>query len=205
MIYVFTHDSIFVGEDGPTHEPMEHLAALRVIPNLQVLRPADADETAVAWGMALGRTDGPTVLALSRAGPPGVRNTMRGGGRRSSGEPTWRWTAARGTRDGDRGYGGRKSAWRCGGRPARRPEGPGRRSRGAVRCAGPGVPGSARPARARRVVIEGAGTSFGWTSPFDDSTLAVTIDRFGELGPWQKLAERFGITAAALAEKIRNR
>ena len=53
-IYVFTHDSIFVGEDGPTHEPVEHLAALRAIPNLQVLRPADAEETEAAWRMALG-------------------------------------------------------------------------------------------------------------------------------------------------------
>jgi transketolase len=53
-------------------------------------------------------------------------------------------------------------------------------------------------------VIE-AGTSFGWTSPFDDGTLVVSVDRFGESGPWQKLAERFGLTAAALAERIRSR
>jgi len=66
VIYVFTHDSIFVGEDGPTHEPVEHLAALRVIPNVQVLRPADAEETEAAWRMALERTDGPTALALTR-------------------------------------------------------------------------------------------------------------------------------------------
>ncbi len=66
VIYVFTHDSIYVGEDGPTHQPVEHLAALRAIPNLVVLRPGDAQETDVAWRMALERTDGPTVLALSR-------------------------------------------------------------------------------------------------------------------------------------------
>jgi transketolase len=60
------------------------------------------------------------------------------------------------------------------------------------------------PPSARRVVIE-AGVSFGWRSPFDDSTLTVSIDRFGESGPWQKLAERFGITAAALADRIRSR
>ncbi|MCL1836459.1 MAG: transketolase, partial [Treponema sp.] len=64
--YVLTHDSIFVGEDGPTHQPVEHLASLRVMPNLRVLRPADAEETAEAWAMAMERTDGPTALALSR-------------------------------------------------------------------------------------------------------------------------------------------
>ncbi len=66
VIYVFTHDSIFVGEDGPTHQPVEHLQALRVIPGLIVLRPGDAQETAVAWQMALERRDGPTALALTR-------------------------------------------------------------------------------------------------------------------------------------------
>ena len=68
VIYVFTHDSIFVGEDGPTHQPIEHITSLRIIPNLRVLRPADAQETVLAWKMALERTDGPTVLALTRQG-----------------------------------------------------------------------------------------------------------------------------------------
>lgn len=66
VIYVFTHDSIFVGGDGPTHQPVEQLAALRAIPNLLVFRPGDAEETVIAWKMAMERTDGPTVLALSR-------------------------------------------------------------------------------------------------------------------------------------------
>jgi transketolase len=66
VVYVLTHDSIFVGEDGPTHQPVEHLAGLRSMPNLRVLRPADAEETAEAWAMAMERTDGPTALALSR-------------------------------------------------------------------------------------------------------------------------------------------
>jgi transketolase len=66
VIYVFTHDSIGVGEDGPTHQPVEHVAALRAIPNLNVFRPADPNETAVAWKEALKRTDGPTALALTR-------------------------------------------------------------------------------------------------------------------------------------------
>ncbi len=70
VIFVFTHDSIFVGEDGPTHQPVEHLASLRAIPNLVVIRPADANETAEAWRVALQRTDGPTALILTRQKVP---------------------------------------------------------------------------------------------------------------------------------------
>ncbi|MBU0993685.1 MAG: transketolase [Proteobacteria bacterium] len=66
LIYVFTHDSVAVGEDGPTHQPVEHLAALRCIPGLTVIRPADAIETADAWRQALKTSDGPTALILSR-------------------------------------------------------------------------------------------------------------------------------------------
>jgi transketolase len=66
VIYVFTHDSIFVGEDGPTHQPVEHLQSLRIIPGMVVLRPGDAQETAAAWALALSRSDGPTALALTR-------------------------------------------------------------------------------------------------------------------------------------------
>jgi len=66
VVYVWTHDSIGLGGDGPTHQPIEHLASLRLIPNLHVIRPADGPETAEAWRAALRRTDGPTALALSR-------------------------------------------------------------------------------------------------------------------------------------------
>ena len=66
VIYIFTHDSIGLGEDGPTHQPVEHLTALRAIPNLVVLRPADANETKAAWQVALQRCDGPTALILTR-------------------------------------------------------------------------------------------------------------------------------------------
>jgi transketolase len=69
-IFVFTHDSIGLGEDGPTHQPIEHLASLRAIPNLVVIRPADANETAQAWKVAIERRDGPTVLALTRQNVP---------------------------------------------------------------------------------------------------------------------------------------
>ena len=70
VIYVFTHDSIGLGEDGPTHQPVEHHASLRHIPNLDVWRPADAVETAVAWRCSIERNDGPSALALSRQGLP---------------------------------------------------------------------------------------------------------------------------------------
>jgi len=70
VIYLFTHDSIGLGEDGPTHQPVEHLMNLRAVPNLTVIRPADAAETAEAWRMALMRHDGPTALILTRQGLP---------------------------------------------------------------------------------------------------------------------------------------
>ena len=66
VIFIGTHDSIGVGEDGPTHQPVEHLAMLRAIPNLVLLRPADATETVEAWRAAMERTDGPTVMVLTR-------------------------------------------------------------------------------------------------------------------------------------------
>jgi len=75
VIYVMTHDSIGLGEDGPTHQPVEHLAALRAIPNLHVLRPADAVETVGAWRHAIERLDGPTLLALSRQDLPVLDGT----------------------------------------------------------------------------------------------------------------------------------
>ncbi len=68
VIYVFTHDSIYLGEDGPTHQPVEHLESLRLIPNLTVLRPADGRETALAWQQALENKSGPTALVLTRQG-----------------------------------------------------------------------------------------------------------------------------------------
>ena len=75
VVYVMTHDSIGLGEDGPTHQPVEHLAALRAMPNMRVFRPADAMETAECWQLALERTDGPTVLALTRQNLAPARTT----------------------------------------------------------------------------------------------------------------------------------
>ncbi len=76
-IYVFTHDSIGLGEDGPTHQPIEQTATLRMIPNMQIWRPCDATETAVAWKLAVERRDGPTCFALSRQGLPAMERNAQ--------------------------------------------------------------------------------------------------------------------------------
>jgi transketolase len=81
VVHVFTHDSIGLGEDGPTHQPVEHLAALRAIPNYHVIRPADANETREAWRAALGRRDGPIALILTRQGVPVLERSGLGSAR----------------------------------------------------------------------------------------------------------------------------
>src|SRR5437867_10979813 len=73
VIYVFTHDSVFLGEDGPTHQPVEQLPGLRLVPGLTVLRPADGPETAMSWTLALRRKDAPTALVLTRQDLPPPR------------------------------------------------------------------------------------------------------------------------------------
>ena len=85
VIYVMTHDSIGLGEDGPTHQPVEHLASLRAIPNFAVFRPGDAVETAECWQLALERTDGPSVLALTRQGLPTLRTEHDAANRSAAG------------------------------------------------------------------------------------------------------------------------
>jgi transketolase len=204
VIYVFTHDSVFVGEDGPTHEPVEHLAALRAIPNLLVLRPGDAEETELAWRMAYERTDGPSVLALTRQGIAVYPKADAG----------WRTTIRRGAyivKD-------------CDGAPDLVIAATGSEVSAAIQAAAALTDRKVRvlsilsrelflaqpaefraglaPRTAKKVVFE-AGVSFGWKGVFDDELLAVSIDRFGESGPYQKVAEHLGITAGALEKRIR--
>jgi transketolase len=205
VIYVLTHDSVFVGEDGPTHEPVEHLAALRAIPNLLVLRPGDAEETEMAWRMALARTDGPSALALTRQGIAVYPKA----------DPAWRSTILRGA----------YVARNCEGTPEVVIVATGSEVSPALQAAAalsdrrvrvvsmvsPGLfaaqPADFRaslvPAGAKKVVFE-AGVSFGWKSPLEDSVLVVGIDRFGESGPYQKIAEHLGITAGSLEKRIRD-
>jgi transketolase len=85
VTYVMTHDSIGLGEDGPTHQPVEHLSALRAIPNMRVFRPCDAMEVSECWELALNRIDGPTVLALTRQNLPQLRTVARNDNPCSSG------------------------------------------------------------------------------------------------------------------------
>src|SRR4029434_114415 len=75
VIWIWTHDSVGLGEDGPTHQPVEHLMALRAMPNLTLVRPADANEPVVVWNLALERTHSPTGLVLSRQDLPTVTKT----------------------------------------------------------------------------------------------------------------------------------
>ena len=76
VVYVMTHDSIGLGEDGPTHQPIEHIQSLRLMPNMHVYRPADAIETAECWALAIKRADGPSTLALTRQGLPPLRHDV---------------------------------------------------------------------------------------------------------------------------------
>jgi transketolase len=85
VIHVFTHDSIGLGEDGPTHQSVEHIPSLRIVPGLDVWRPADALETTVAWASAIERRDGPTALCLSRQNLPRVTARIQAGQIRTGG------------------------------------------------------------------------------------------------------------------------
>ncbi|HEV8630334.1 MAG TPA: transketolase, partial [Thermoanaerobaculia bacterium] len=210
VIYVFTHDSIFLGEDGPTHEPIEHLPALRAIPNLVVLRPADANETAAAWRVALERTDGPTALALTRQKLPTLAEAVE--------------RAATGV-----ARGGYVLADAEGGTPQLLLLATGSEVHVTLAAqkllAGEGIrarvvslpsfelfarqPPEYRdsvlpPTVERRLALEAA-SPFGWDRWVGPSGLVHGIARFGESGKYEDLAVHFGFTAgnvAAMARKL---
>ena len=204
VLYIFTHDSIGVGEDGPTHQPIEQLAMLRGIPNLVTLRPADAYETREAWRVAIQRTEGPTALILTRQKLPLVTGTAAGG-------------VARG------GYilfdppGGLDAVLLATGsevqvalEAARTLLGEGIRARVVSLpswerfAAQPAdyretvLPSSARA----RVSIEAA-TSFGWERWIGEAGAAIALDRFGASAPGERLFEEFGFTPARAVEVVR--
>jgi transketolase len=210
VIYVFTHDSVFVGEDGPTHEPVEHLAALRAIPNLLVLRPADAEETVQAWRMALERTDGPTALALTRqnltvfakADGKWAEHCASGAyiasEAASGGEPDLVLVATGSEVNlaleakaalGSEGRRARVVSMPCRELFLRAPQ-EYRRSL---------IPDSAL------VVLLESGISQGWAAVVGKDAVLVTIDRFGESAPAAKIAEHLGFTAQAVAQRIKGR
>jgi len=205
VVYVFTHDSIGLGEDGPTHQPVEHLAALRAMPGLVDLRPGDAAETAVAWRVAIERTDGPTFLALSRQSVPILDRS------------------ALGSADGLR-RGGYVLAEASGDRPALILLASGSELGTALearaRMEGAGTPTRVvslpswalfraqseayrfqvlPPSVTARVSVEAAST-FGWERWVGSRGRTVGLDHFGASAPAEVLYERFGITVDAVVE-----
>jgi len=210
-IYVMTHDSIGLGEDGPTHQPIEHVQSLRMIPNLLVMRPADAVETAECWDIALRESDRPTVLALSRQNLPQVRNSADETGLSSKG--AYRLKQAEGERrvilvaTGSEVHVALECAERL------EQEGVGADVVSMV-CTqlfdeqdesykADLLPNVA-PGEILRVSIE-AGTTFGWERYTMSNGLNIGIDRFGASAPASDLFEKFGITADAIVPQIMNK
>ncbi len=207
VIYVFTHDSIGVGEDGPTHQPIEQLMSLRAIPHLTVIRPADANETVEAWRTALMNTSGPTALIFTRQNLPVLDRSVI--------QP------AAGLRKG--GY----ILWESAGDPETVLIGTGSEVEIAL-AAGRGLaaegirvrvvslpswelfdgePQEYRdrvlpPAVKARVAVE-AGCRLGWEHYVGLEGEAVGIDRFGASAPYKVIYEKFGITAEAVAAAAR--
>ena len=205
VVYVMTHDSIGLGEDGPTHQPVEHLAALRAIPNLAVFRPADAIETAECWQLALTRRGGPSVIALSRQPAPPLRGAAPAGN--SCAEGAYEIRAAAGEPRAHLLATGTEVAiaveaaelLEAGGVPVRvvsmpcwelLEERPAGRREELLGARGP------------RVAIEAA-APFGWGRWGVDERNMVAMRGFGASAPGGELFAHFGITAAALAEAVR--
>ncbi len=208
VIYVFTHDSIGVGEDGPTHQPVEQLASLRVMPNVHVFRPADANETSACWKMALERADGPSLLCLSRQKLPvlppetvfGNGNAYRGGyicmeGSTASpsivliatGSEVSTAIDARALLEAE-GISTRVVSLPCREVFEAQPK----EYRDAV------IP----PAVKARVSVEAA-ASFGWERYVGDAGACVALDHFGASAPGDRIFAEFGFTAENVASTAR--
>ncbi len=200
VIYSFTHDSVGVGEDGPTHQPVEHVAALRAIPQLRVIRPADANETAEAWQVAVDG-DGPTALILSRQGLPVLEGTA-GGDRVAKGGYVLSEPA-----DGAEVVlvGTGSEVWVCVDAAARLTgEGIGARvvslpSWDLFAAQPEDYRTSVLPARLPTLSVE-AGITFGWDRYADDS---LGIDHFGASAPGEVVLEKFGFTPDNVAARAR--
>jgi transketolase len=204
VIYVFTHDSIFVGEDGPTHEPIEQLAALRCMPGLTVIRPADTAETIVAWAVALERKDGPTALALTRQNVSAVNDA-----------PTKAKGLRKGAyvvRDADRIdvlliATGSEVGTALGAADILEEKGIGVRvvsmpSTNLFEAQDTTYRDAILPPSVKKRVAVEAGASFGWHRYVGDEGMVICIDRFGASAPYKVLAEKFGFTAENVAAKV---
>jgi transketolase len=204
VVYVFTHDSIGLGEDGPTHQPVEHLTALRAIPNLAVVRPADGNETITAWKLALTRKRAPTALILTRQDLPLVTpvddSLLRGGyvlvdANNGSPDVTLIGTGsevsiALKAREllAAEGIDARVVSLPCWELFDTQPES----YRQSVLL--PGVP---------RVTVE-AGVTLAWAHYLDsDNGTTVGLNRFGASAPYKTLYTEFGLTPENVAEKAR--
>ncbi|MCR5763717.1 MAG: transketolase [Treponema sp.] len=202
-IYVLTHDSIYVGEDGPTHQPIETIAALRCIPNVQVLRPGDAEEAQVAWEMALESKDHPVCMAFTRQAltvyakdDKDWRNTARKGA----------YVVQTGSDSPDITILATGSEVEMSLNAAKLVE---NKKIRVVSVTDKTLFESQSEdfqkkiiGNAKRVVVAEAGVRMGWEGYAKKSDL-FTIDRFGESGPATKVAEHLGFTSAKLAEVLK--
>lgn len=196
VIYVLTHDSIGLGEDGPTHQPVEHLSALRVIPNLHVFRPADGIETAECWELALVISDTPSVLALSRQAVPNLRGK---GDENLSAKGAYVLKATEGARD--------VTFLATGSEVGLAVEAAATLAKDGIKAAVVSVPSfelfRAQPegyqnevlGDAPRIAIE-AGVAQSWYEWLRKSDVFIGMNGFGASAPASKLFEHFGITAA---------
>jgi transketolase len=202
VIYVFTHDSIFVGEDGPTHQPIEQLTALRIIPGMTVLRPADAEETVAAWKIAVGKTDGPVAILLSRqnlevfAKPAGFADGMRKGAYvadDSAGIPSIVVVAS-----GSEVSLGREAKAKTGRTDIRIVSVP---SLELFLAQDAAYRESIVPKSAKKLFIE-AGITHSWGNIGSSGDEYIGIDRFGESGPGQKVANHLGLDVETVVRAL---
>ncbi|MCB2072192.1 MAG: transketolase [Novosphingobium sp.] len=204
VVYVMTHDSIGLGEDGPTHQPVEHIMSLRAMPNLLVFRPADAIETAEAWQLALERSDKPSVLCLSRQNLAPVRSdtemkSARGAYRLKSAEHARQVVLiATGSEV--------ELALECAGRLEADGIGADVVSMPSWELFAEqdaGYHADLLPAGVFKVSIE-AGVTLGWERHVGQNGLTIGIDSFGASAPAGDLFRHFGFTADAIVPKIKD-
>ena len=203
-IFVLTHDSIGLGEDGPTHQPIEHVASLRAIPNLWMMRPADAMETAECWELAIGRKDGPSALALSRQNLPALRSDAD---QNRSAKGAYRLVSA--TADKQVVLLATGSEVQFAVEAAKSLEADGI---GADVISMPcwelfeaqdeTYQGSLIPHDVLAVSIE-AGTTFGWHKWTGRDGINIGIDRFGLSAPAEELFKYFGLTSEAIVAQVK--
>jgi transketolase len=201
-IYVLTHDSIGLGEDGPTHQPVEHLASLRSMPNMRVFRPADAMETAECWQLALERTDGPSALALTRQNLPALRHAADAENRCATG--AYELSPAEGA--------AKVTIFASGSEVEIALEAQKllvERKLGARVVSVPSLDlFLAQPESVRRAIIGDApvkiaveaAVRFGWDALIGPDGAFIGMSGFGASAPYKELYRHFGITAEAVAE-----